>query len=488
MTLTHALRNIRYAIDGGDGGGGGGGSSSGTSGATSGGSGSSGSSSGGSSSGSAGAAPSRSSAAGSGTSSGNGAPPRDNSPKVSPFVALAAKAGVQPKHGGVNKLPDVLANREMVVDPGDADVIDKPKVTIPKSKPGIGEVEFNNDSLDTEEQQEEKAKESAPEGEVEQTEQDAEINTQDNDESSQTQQIQTQNKNYVNLEDVEPEDKSFLSKMHTSAAKHFVTKIKSLRNELAAKTAQLKKVEDGGLPLDYYNHSEAFRLHPEYGKIQSNVDFANRELNFWREQLISIESGKDFYLFDGVDDQGNDILRGPFKPSPRAKVAIQDAQMRVNQALSSEQVKLQQLQSGFKKEYDGAAGVIKNALQQKMGWLLQGDVDKTMLTSAGPDGKPVQRSLGDLTKEFVSHIPAVYQQHPVTEALVTVFKAFQVLGSKYVTQAAQLRKQNITDKTVQLAEPRGEASAVAKNKNNRVVNIGGRKVVDRDFKYNALDM
>lgn len=294
-----------------------------------------------------------------------------------------------------------------------------------------------------------------------------------------------QKKQYkINLEDLEPEDRQFAKRMHSSAVEHFAEKVKALRSEVAQREAQLEKIQQGGLPLSYYNHPEAFRLHPEFKTANENVMFAQKESQFWRKQLLAVENNQPFYVFEGIDGQGNDIIKGPFNPSPEAKISLQEAMYMASQAAQQNQVKLQQLQSAFRSDFERSRNDVKQAVEKNFGWLNTPDAEKTVVPVVGPDGKATQTTVGQLKQTVRNSIPQIYRDHPLAESVVPLFVAYSLMQVQLAKFKAEAEKNNTTQRTVALAEPPTNSDTTpTATRQPRTAMINGKRVVDRELKF-----
>lgn len=406
-----------------------------------------------------------------------------------PFIALAQKAGVTPKHAGVTK----PAQEAVMSFDAEGLEIDVPKTqrTASANAEEFGE-EIQDDSAPPTDGSEEVIAEDTRRNKkaAEQTDEDQASTEEDaaEDENQEEQPEQTPQKKgqKYDLNQLEPEDRKFAKMMHNSAVKHFADKVKNLRAEIANRDLQLKQVEDGGLPLSYYNHPEAYQLHPEYRTVSDNISYGEKEVRFWEKQLINIENSQPFHVYEGVDANGQDIIKGPYQPNPSAKIAVLRAMNQVSHAVTSERVKLQQLQQSFKTEFGKGQAVIDSNIKQQFGWMDKPEIQKEQLTFRDSAGKPVQMTVADAEKAFYDNYPQVYRDHPSTKAAAKLFVATKVLQHLLQKERAERKRVDITNKTAELAEPSSSAETVTttSRKNNRLVTIGGKKMPDMEFKFN----
>lgn len=414
---------------------------------------------------------------------------------ANPFQSLARKAGIQPQHTGLSKPPVNTADKSLTLDGDMSADLGLPKPEAPKNKPKPAQQqpqEFDDSMFDDDGSESEpptpRAAEVQPPAE---DEEEAEQKPEQKEEEQQEQEKPADKPKpqfKLKLEELEPEDRAFAKKMHSSAVEHFATKVKNLRNEIAKRDTQLQQIEQSGLPLSYYSHPEGYRLHPEYKQTSESAEFAQKESTFWRRQLIAVENGQPFQVFRGVDNNGNDIIEGPFQPTPEAKIQLQEAMMLASQAVQQNRIRLQQLQSAFKTDFEKGRGTVKQGVDANFAWLQKPEVDKATVPVVGADGKQTTMTVAQLKENVRNNIPAMYRDHPLADVVVPLFTAYNLMQIQYQRIKAKIAKHETTQQTVALSEPPTNGDTVTTTpRTPKTAVINGKRVADREFKFNPLD-
>lgn len=189
------------------------------------------------------------------------------------------------------------------------------------------------------------------------------------------------NNNAVNQRDVSQfseQEQKFLKRM-SNAAFDYVSKQLLDKRELEAKytaekteyEAKIKKLSEGRtiLPDSYYDHPQAAMLSPEVQELQQTISNAAAYENHWKQQLMNIESGKDW--FDLVEDPKTGRVYMAAKATPagaigseewiKNKFAVTDYYNQTQRQTLGLQQQLNTYVAGFKTRHDGLLKSIQQA-------------------------------------------------------------------------------------------------------------------------------
>lgn len=303
-------------------------------------------------------------------------------------------------------------------------------------------------------------------------EQAEEDNTQVKDEEN---KIRTKSKN---LESFDPEDRPFVKQMSDKAGAHFLRKLNSLKEEISTARLQLKEIEDGGLPLSYQNHPDAFILSPEYKQAAQGVQRLSQEAEHWREQLQRVINNEAFNDIAGFDKDGN-LARGELiQPNPQLIEDVRALYYKANNLVENEKGKLGQLRGQFKAGYDKNKTDIDNGIKQHLGWLDSPSLAGVKIKLDGVNEEFTTKELGEFFKN--SYAPKAFKDHPMTAASASLFAAFTLVNNLYQQEKAKnnVKAKNTTDAAK--AEPLIDNGGVAPTP--KTVNLGKRGSV-RDFNF-----
>ncbi len=146
----------------------------------------------------------------------------------------------------------------------------------------------------------------------------------------------------------------FFKKMDNSAKQFVTAEFKRLKGEQDALKQKLEIAEKEkaaapqGLPSGWYEHEEAFTITPEYKSLQSEKSTLIAIEQHYRQQLISIKNGEDW--FDLVKDAKGGIVQVKQKASPEADVNVLTRIHSANNILSSLEKKEQEIVQAFKNQ------------------------------------------------------------------------------------------------------------------------------------------
>ncbi len=121
-------------------------------------------------------------------------------------------------------------------------------------------------------------------------------------------------------------------KMDNSARQWVVAELKrgaKEREELKSKLSVAEKKGSNNLPENWFEHEEAYTLSPEFKQIQNQQARISAIEKHYREQLIAIKEGEDW--FDLVQNKDGSISQVKQKASPQADMLVMT---RLNDATS----------------------------------------------------------------------------------------------------------------------------------------------------------
>ncbi len=229
---------------------------------------------------------------------------------------------------------------------------------------------------------------------------------------------------------------------------------KKLEQEAEVTKAQVKKIEDGGLPFNYYENPDAWRLHPQAKGMLSQASRMENEESFYREQIERITAGEKFQTITAYDQQGRLILSPEMEPSDGAKTelllllgryAAGKTQMysRLNSFAQSYSGQMKQLNSG-----------IENILAEQFPWAKDEKHEKQKHAKELMELIPQERQ-GDYLAKLSAYLYAEYQ------------KALELLETKSGIEAQQ--REEIKTETKRAIEPAVKSASVTGAQKSGVV-------------------
>lgn len=246
-----------------------------------------------------------------------------------------------------------------------------------------------------------------------------------------------------------PEEQAILKQMSNPAFQY------------AAKNAREYKalVAQKGTPDTYLQHPEAYSITPEYREASQKVHFATAEQNHWREQLIAIRNGKDWYGLQGYDDKGKPVLSGPNKATDGAEVDVSNALNMLTQKVTEFSGQRDNYAAQFRTRYDTDSAAMKAELAKRFEWVAKPEMldDKIQLQGIG------EVTLKQIQNDFRNIFPAYHHKSPLMDVASNLFIALQIFGTKINELETKLQTEGKLKDDVIRAEPviTGDGSGAA---------------------------
>ena len=168
---------------------------------------------------------------------------------------------------------------------------------------------------------------------------------------------------------------------------------------IKAKEAEIKNTQQGQLPKNWFEHENAFVLSPEFAQAQQTIGEADARISHWKQQLINIESGENWFNFG--DNK-------PQEPSVQMKLEIQEALQDAQRVKYESYNKAQQLQTTFKQRYQGAVSSMQEAVKKNV-------------ESLQENIRPKQGQ----SEAAVKMLPVEFQNHPLASIVGTLYAVAQ---------------------------------------------------------------
>lgn len=115
------------------------------------------------------------------------------------------------------------------------------------------------------------------------------------------------------VSDLDEKYQSFFKKDMSNKAyetlKPIVLEHKKLKEDLAAKEAELAEAKKGALPDSYYDNPKSILLAPEYENLVDLVDQAQLVSDHWKKQLVAVRKGDNKYQHLMKDAKGQFVLK-----------------------------------------------------------------------------------------------------------------------------------------------------------------------------------
>ena len=231
-------------------------------------------------------------------------------------------------------------------------------------------------------------------------------------------------------------------------------------NDLKVKTeeqaAQIKQIEDHGLPLSYFNHPRAITLHPFYQETTQRLGQIQRELGFWNDQLNKIEEGEQWQQLVEYDEQGQPVFSAPMEANPEAKKFVRNIIARGTSQGNDLEGKVASMVNGYQAHMAKVNEYIAGAHEKYFPW-------------AKDEKHPLQK----FVKEYMSYVPIEVRHERSAITSAYLYATVQQLTQ----ELAEFRKQKGIATTIKKQEQEIEpaVSSVAQVSANN----SGKTVLDK---------
>lgn len=207
----------------------------------------------------------------------------------------------------------------------------------------------------------------------------------------------------------------------------------------------------------YLQNPEAYRLDPDYKKLEEDTFYFNNEVKFWQQQLLNAKSGQPWQAITGYDKNGRVILSEPKEPTPadeeQLRLYLQETYNAVNRA---EQQK-QQYASKYQQIVQHDNQQIEAIRAQQFGWvadpkLLEGEV-------VFDDGRT--ETVKQIRDGIVGLFPAYHHNNLVTQVAADLYVALQITRQQLREAKQHKHLAEVKTEEVLRAEPSSELKPAA---------------------------
>jgi hypothetical protein len=217
-------------------------------------------------------------------------------------------------------------------------------------------------------------------------------------------------------------DYSGYSQEEVAALKQMSNPAFQLATKLIQENRELAKLKGS----TYLQHDNAYVLDPDFQAARNDYSFAQREAEYWQEQLIAMDAGKEWQPITGWDQQGNPILDKPRPPTKRDEEKVRLALNSCVQAANEFKGKLQNYPTQYKQRVQQDLQNIQQERANRFGWVSDPKLlDYTInVEGLGP------RSVKQIRQDFIGLFPAYLQSHPAMEVAADLMVAFRMQSAE----------------------------------------------------------
>lgn len=173
-----------------------------------------------------------------------------------------------------------------------------------------------------------------------------------------------------------------------------------------------------------FQHPDAYILHPEYKKLQSEASYAKAEGDVWMGQLMAAQRGEDIKPLLGVNKETGQFIFGDvaIKPTIENIEMMRQSMQKCRQFEQNASGQLSQLPAKFQGQVQNDMTVIQQTCAKHFDWvanpaLLDHELDIPNL------GK---RKISQIRSDFLDVVPAYMRQTPGFQVAAELWVAMQL--------------------------------------------------------------
>jgi len=224
---------------------------------------------------------------------------------------------------------------------------------------------------------------------------------------------------------------------------------------------ELSKLKD----TSYLQHPNAYTLDPEFRKTQVQLSFAQKEANYWENQLSEMDSGKPLVPITGFDSKTGHPILG--QPIPATKALEEKVRMMIHncyQAGQDFQTKLAEYPARYASQIKNSVAGIEDFRKQQFGWVNDSKMLDYSINIEGLGERTLKQIGEDVNKmipPWMHSSPAV----PLIQDLVISVRLLQAeLAEAKITKAVETYKENEQE----LVEPSSREKSSSRGKGQKV--------------------
>jgi hypothetical protein len=256
-----------------------------------------------------------------------------------------------------------------------------------------------------------------------------------------------------------PEEAREYMKQTSNPAFNFIKdtylKSKKAEEELAKLKPEFENLQKGGFPSSWYQHPEAWRLHPQAQTQLNTIQKVEFEESFWFQQLDKIQKGEPYQIIRGYNKEGKAVLSEELEPSENAKT----------QAVLT----LGKLQAGKQNLYVGL-NFFAQTFNEK--YTQQQQAVESVIDEQWPWNKDEKHPAQKWVKEFLDIVPAERHSDNMTRVASLLYASYQKALELLSEQQKQEKKEEVKTEIKRHVEPKVSSPSASASLGR--VNIGNR--------------
>ena len=226
-----------------------------------------------------------------------------------------------------------------------------------------------------------------------------------------------------------PENEAKLLQQMSNEAFEYVAPILKAQRE--------KQTANNGV---IFQHPNAYVLHPDFQRVQTEAAYAKAESSAWNEQLMNIRAGKKWTPLTGVDEKTGKFIYGAERePSLQDEEVVRAALYKCQQVEQQNVAALQSMPQQFQSIVNNDNVAINTERAKRFDWVANPELLKHELELVNGDGSVTKKTIGDIRNDFNSILPPYWRGTIMAEVGADLFAAVNALAVRL--RAAEAGKQ-----------------------------------------------
>lgn len=235
--------------------------------------------------------------------------------------------------------------------------------------------------------------------------------------------------------------------------------------KLMKENKELSKNKDAS----FLQHPSAYTLDPQYTTLQDDVKYADKEAEYWQEQLTRIKNGDTWKPIKGFKTiNGREVIEtGDERPATHQ--AEEQARLMMNRCLlhsENKQQEIKQFTGKYKERLTSDNKAIQAERELRFGWVKNPEILKGQVEIEPGLIKTVQ----EIREDIISLFPPYMRNQIAVEVAADLFASLQIYGQELREAKANKQIEQVKEDEVTRAEPTSKTGGGSEEtiKNGRV--------------------
>lgn len=223
----------------------------------------------------------------------------------------------------------------------------------------------------------------------------------------------------------------------------------------------------------YIQHPQAYVLDPGFQQVRTDLSFAQKEANYWEQQLVNMDAGQELVPITGFDSKtGEPILGAPIKPSKALEEKVRIMIHNCYNAAQQLNNKLQEYPTKYKETVSKDLEAIDSYRKQQFGWVNNPELLDYSIEVEGLG----ERTLKQVREDVTSILPQWMQTHPLATVVGDLVIALRLKQAELAERQEVQQVADVKKKEADLVEPGSKGKPSSQGRGEKVHGVSEFKV------------